>query len=232
MQQAFTVDDVIRIWVSQTDKMLDEMPNAMETGFQFRTELLHLLSQGKPVSLERLSTEISLPIEELRLALDEFAARGGEFNDEGHVVGAALTLNPTPHRFRVNGNNLYAWCALDTLFLPGLLGQTAEVESTCPVTGETIQLTVTPKGVASYNPNSTVLSITVPGISCSREKTGPQSDTCSQIHFFRSHSAAESWVADHPGIAIFTVEEAYQLAQVNWIERQEMTTANGCNDCC
>lgn len=227
MQKAFSIDDVIQTWVSQTDKMLREMPDAMEAGFQFRVELLHLLAKGKPVSPEELAEATSVPIEEIHSALDEFAMKGGEFNEEGHVVGAALTLNPTPHRLRVNGNDLYAWCALDTLFLPGLLSQTAEVESTCPVTGEAIQLTVTPEGIAAYNPQSTVLSITVPGLSCSRATTGPQSDTCSQMHFFSTQEAAETWGVNHPGVAIFTVEEAYRLAQINWIERQHGASTNG-----
>ena len=229
MQQTLTAEEIIQIWISETDKVVEKTPDAIEASFQFRTELLRLLAQGKPVSPEQLADATSIPIAELRLALDEFAAKGGEFNDDGHVVGAALTLNPTPHHFRVNGHDLYAWCALDTLFLPGLLGQTAAVKSTCPVTGTPIQLTVTPEGVATYSPQSTVLSITVPGVSCSRETTGPQSDTCSQIYFFNSREAAETWVATRSGIAIFTVAEAYKLARLNWIKRAD---TKGCSECC
>ena len=38
------------------------------------------------------------------------------------------------HRFEVAGRTLYTWCAWDSLFLPQILGQEAEVESTCPLT--------------------------------------------------------------------------------------------------
>jgi alkylmercury lyase len=147
-------------------------------------------------------------------------------------VGAALTLNPSPHRFRVNGNELYAWCALDTIFLPGLLGETAEVESPDPITGETIRLTIAPDGVRDYRPTNAVLSIAVPGVSCSREQTGPQSDACRQIHFFRARETAETWLKDHPGLAIFTVEEAWQLANEGWLARKRRFDAGEAVHCC
>ncbi len=121
---------------------------------------------------------------------------------------------------------------MDAIFLLGLLGTTAEVESTCPVTNQAIRLTVTPDGVASYSPSNTVLSITVPGLSCrttndspEKAQTGPTSDGCSQMFFFSSSEVAEKWIEDHPNIAIFTVEEAYRLAQENWIDRRDRIKA-------
>lgn len=80
------------------------------------------------------------------------------------MVGLALTLNPTPHRFIVKGSTLYTWCALDAIFLPGLLGETAVVESACLTSGETIRLSVTPDSVVTYSPSTAVLSIAVPGL--------------------------------------------------------------------
>jgi len=51
---------------------------------------------------------------------------GMESGDSGNIVGAALTTRETPHKVRLSGRDLYAWCALDTLFIPGLLGEDAE----------------------------------------------------------------------------------------------------------
>ena len=42
---------------------------------------------------------------------------------------------------------MHTWCAWDTLFLPALLGETAEVRSTCPVTGSVVELVVAPDAV-------------------------------------------------------------------------------------
>lgn len=53
--------------------------------------------------------------------------------------------------------------------------------------------------------------------------TGPHSEACSQMHFFASHETAEIWLQDRPGIAIFTVEEAWQLAKENWLDRRKTT---------
>lgn len=78
------------------------------------------------------------------------------------MVGAALTTRPTPHRFRVRGNDLYAWCALDAIFLPGLIDATAEVRSTCPETGQKIHLDVAPDRVESWLRGTGVLSVVIP----------------------------------------------------------------------
>ncbi|HIA17058.1 MAG TPA: hypothetical protein EYN72_09830 [Dehalococcoidia bacterium] len=97
---------------------------------------------------------------------------GSEFNAEGALVGKVLTQIPTPHHFNLSGKELYAWCALDALFLAGLMGRTAQVESTCPATGQEIRLTVAPDHVESSNPDGIVLSIIIPG---KLEDTGPGS---------------------------------------------------------
>ncbi len=105
------------------------------------------------------------------------AASGMQLDADGNVVGAALIARPTPHRLRVQGRDLYAWCSLDTLFLPGLLDEAAEVRSTCPVSGEEIRLTITPDGVEAYSPESTVLSVVDPQALGADQGTGPASPT-------------------------------------------------------
>jgi alkylmercury lyase len=58
-----------------------------------------------------------------------------EVDQSGNVVGWGLTFIPTPHRFRMNGQQFYTWCALDALTYPALLRLPAGVESSCPVRG-------------------------------------------------------------------------------------------------
>ena len=74
----------------------------------------------------------------------------------------SLTTTKTPHALSLEGRTLYAWCALDTLFIPGLLDQVAEVESTCPTSGTRVRLIVTPEGVTSVDPTHAVLSVVLP----------------------------------------------------------------------
>jgi hypothetical protein len=58
----------------------------------------------------------------------------------------------SPHRLTIDGRRLSAWCAWDTLFLPQLLGQTADVESTSPTAGATVHVTVTPDALEYVDP--------------------------------------------------------------------------------
>ena len=54
--------------------------------------------------------------------------------------------------------------------------------------------------------------------------TGPTSSLCSQMHFFATPEAAETWVSNYPGTAVLTLEEANQVART--------FTEDRCCDCC
>jgi alkylmercury lyase len=119
----------------------------------------------------------------------------------------------------VNSKTLYAWCALDAIFLPAFLGKTAEVVSTDPINNETIRLTITPDGITSMSPDEIVLSIATPGVSCSYDRVGRGSEVCEQMHFFSSPASAEVWLKKNPGTLMLTVEESYQVAHELWLIR-------------
>ena len=226
------VDEVIAAWARPVERKLAEDPERARRGSYLTQHLLRLLAEGRPVTAEELAARTDLPLETVTDAFQEIKKRGGEFDEEDRIVGNALTLNPTTHRFVINDLTLYTWCSLDAIFLPGLLEETAEVESTCPVTGKRIQLTITPEGVTQHSPAGTVLSIAVPGVSCNRETPSDETDrarrareSCQQMYFFHSRAAAEAWIRDYPGVVIFTVEEAWQLAKVHWIDRHHNSAA-------
>ncbi len=98
-----------------------------------------------------------------------------EMDAEGNVVGAALTATRTPHAVRLGARELFAYCALDALFIPGLVGEPADVESTCPASGEAIRLRVSTDGACEYEPSGAVLSVLLPG--ASGIQVGPASPT-------------------------------------------------------
>lgn len=222
-----TVDSVIDAWTSERNQLLETNPEAVHFSMRLTDTVLKRIARGKPATVKSVAHDLELPRADVEKAFERVKKQGGEFDEAGNLVGLALTLNPTPHRFLVDGHDLFTWCSLDAIFVPGLLGTTAKVESICPVTNQPIRLTITPEGVEDYSPATTVLSITVPGVSCRRDddapekpKTGPSSDGCSQMHFFSSPGAAEEWLTGRSGIAVFTVEEAFRLASINWIERR------------
>lgn len=168
------VDDVIRAWTATQAGMSQEEIDRRILGL---TAMVRAIAEGSPVSPERYATATGLPPERVSELFKDLSAAGVQFDAEGNLVGAGLTPLPTPHRFRVKGRDLYAWCALDTLFLPGLLGETAEVWSTCPTTGDEIRLTVSPEAEVEYTPREAVVTIVVPGSSTPTGATGPASPT-------------------------------------------------------
>jgi alkylmercury lyase len=171
--------------------------------------LFRLLAEGEPVEPSRLAAHVGLERSDV---IDRLARwHGVHTDDEARIVALqGLSVVEAPHRLRVDGRTLYAWCAWDTLFLPELIGRPAEIESTCPTTGETISLQVGPEGPTDVSPPDTVLSFLLPG-------SGFGDDTiasfCAFIHFFASAEAAEEWTAEWPGTFLISLEEGCDIGR-------------------
>src|SRR6266542_5160636 len=104
-------------------QLADELCCAGTLGWHLCTPLLRLLARGEPVSVERLAQAMGHTPAQVTRALQTLPSI--EYDTLDNIVGAGLTLNPTPHQFAINGRTLYTWCALDTLFFPALLEQSA-----------------------------------------------------------------------------------------------------------
>lgn len=200
------LDEFLTDWDSENNNIPPE-----ESTLAARLEILmyRTLAEGHPVSAARLAAAADIPVGIINKLFEQGKTRGGEWDDEGRLLGNVLTLIPTQHHFRINGNDLYTWCSLDAMHLPGLLGQTAEVKSTDPVSGEEIHLTIPPDSMPTYHPSGTVLSIVLTG----GNRAGPRSPLCSQMHFFASRKTAETWKKNHPDAMIMTVKKVYQLVR-------------------
>lgn len=179
-----------------------------------RRAVLGLLADGRPVTADQVATVTGWPVTEVVTWLEQARALGYEVDDHGRLVGAALTLRATSHRFQVRGNDLYAWCGFDTLFLPILLQEPAHVRSTCPVTGQAIDLDVAPDGtVTDARPTSTVVAVVGPEVTDCCETTGPTSPVCTQMPLLADRAAGEQWLVDHPGVALLDLDDASDLAR-------------------
>lgn len=186
----------------------------------FLRQLLLLVAQGTPVSPDSIATTLGLRTEMVYQRLEPLRAYGCEFDSNGNLVGAILTQSPTPHRFRLAGHDLYAWCALDTLFLPALLQQSAEVRSLCPVTRREIMLIVTPEKVEVCDPPEAVVSV----VTMECHAPGPRGDFCGQIFFFASQEDAATWIGDRNGIEVVTIADAFMLAQAVYVEDESIAS--------
>jgi len=172
--------------------------------------LVRLLAGGHPVTPGRLATALQMTAEEVAEALASLADL--EVDQSGQVVGWGLTFIPTPHRFLVQGQQFYTWCALDALTYPALLQVMASVESSCPVSGAPVTLSVTPAGVHDLTPPGSVVSLVIPepGSSCN----GDRGSFCTQSLFFRSRREALVWQTSSPNIRLLSVADAYQVGRL------------------
>jgi alkylmercury lyase len=176
----------------------------------FCRELVRLLACGHPVTRECLASVLQMTAEQVAEVLTGLADL--EVNPSGNVVGWGLTFIPTPHRFWVNGQQFYTWCALDALTYPALLRLPARVESSCPVSGAEVSLSVTPTGVHDLAPASAVVSLVIPeqGTACD----GDRGSFCNQSRFFRSRRDALMWKASSPKARLLSVADAYQVGRL------------------
>lgn len=199
-----TLDEMIRTWDSETNGVPPE-----ESTLAARLQILiyRALAEGEPVSAERVARDAGVPAELVNAVFEEGKTRGGEWDDAGRLVGEGLTLAPTRHRFSVSGRALYAWCALDAMHLPGLLGETAQVESSDPISGEAIRLTIPPEGAPTFDPPETVLTIVL----SQGNRTGPDSPLCEAMQFFATGETAAQWARGHPDVTVMTVDAAARL---------------------
>lgn len=195
-----------------------------ETGMQpwLWLPLMELLSQGDPVDIADLAAATGRTVEEIRAALEVMADT--EYDGSGRIVGQGLTQRPTQHRFEVNGEQLYTWCALDTLIIPTLLKTSARIESVHRATGTPVQVSVGPAGVTGVEPAGAVVSLVNP-----EDISSVRSSFCNQVHFFASLEEAQPWIDGHPGGTVIPVEEAYKLGSAMAEKMLAQTTADVTN---
>jgi alkylmercury lyase len=172
--------------------------------------LYRLLAAGQSVDATDLANSAGQPLDAVSDALERLP---GVFTDEQRrVIGFwGLSIRPMPHRIMVDGRTLYAWCAWDTLFLPELIGATAEIESTCPATGQRITLTVDGTDVTSHYPDETVLSF--------MHRDEPfDADTiktfCHYVHFFANPEAAAEWTGQRQGTFTLSLADGSAIARL------------------
>ena len=173
--------------------------------------ILEQVAQGKPVEKSQLSAALHLSLEELEQRLVRLPDL--EYDAQGNLVGSGLTLVPTTHQFQIGQQTLFIWCAFDTLTYPVDLHLSARITSQCPVTGQTIRLTVMPEQILDLDPRDAQVSlkVSVAAECCSQNV---REDVCNHGHFFASPEAAAWWKEAHPEVLILNVAEAYQVGKL------------------
>ena len=191
--------DRIRAW---WDLQRERFP-----GFELVPHIQRLLVEGEPVALEQLAEAASWQVKDVEAALLQHP--GVDWDGQGRLVGFGLTLRPTPHRFTFDGRTVYGFCASDALQFPVVLGRPGVVESTCPATGRSIRVEVTPERVERVDPPSAMVSLVRPATFDDIRSAG-----CDLGHFYASPEAAAAWQAAYGGTVHSVEEEFLQTRQM------------------
>jgi alkylmercury lyase len=172
--------------------------------------LYRRLAEGEPVTPSALAAEVGRDAPEVEATVEDWPGvyRAG---DRRIVAFGGLAIPKMPHRFRIGGRQLHTWCAWDALFIPELIGRTAEVESQSPVSGDPVWLTVAPDRVVHVEPRSTVVSMLAPTQSFD---DGVVRSFCHFVHFFPSATDADPWLAEHERTFPLSVDEAFELGRM------------------
>ena len=196
---------------AMADAIVGAMPRLDATEQRIAIATYRLLAEGEPVSTAAIAMATNQSEGRVEKALNSWP--GVYRDDEGRVVGFwGLTtgrLDPE-YRFLIDGKTSYAWCALDTLFIPALLGKTVSVEATDPVTGERVSLVVDQNGVRDVKPSGAAVSMVIPD--------GPFGydvieSFCHKVLFFASEKSGTTWTAQHDGTTLLSVQEAFELGR-------------------
>lgn len=189
------------------------MPALDVTEQQIVSAVYRLMSRGEPVEPTAVAESVgSVSVDQVNERLNSWP---GVFRDDrGRVVGfwgqAIEKLDPE-YRLVADGNTTYAWCALDTLFIPGILGKAVRVEASDPISGEAVSVVVDGDGVREVTPAGARVSMLIPD--------GPFGydvieSFCHRVLFFASDQTGASWITRHKGATLLSVEQAFELGRV------------------
>ena len=210
----------------EQDARLDEMARQLQERFlayapsqrRLLVQIERELAHGRPITSEQVDQRIAaLGLEQD--AAHQFLRELTERDADDRIFGAiGLSLEDHPHRVKVEGVSLSAWCALDTLFLPALLQQMATIASPSPMTHTMIRLRVSPERVEEVDPADAVISIVL--VDPSRERMASVEAIwnafCQHVYFLTTREEAKRWAVGREDIAILTVDEGFALGRRVW----------------
>jgi len=192
--------------------------------------IYQLMAQtGKPVAVQQVADFLGRSTSEVANLIspwNDIQINGN--NDIDAFMG--LTTKFTRHRLHVNGNDLYTWCAWDTLFIPRLLGMPAQIYSLSPVDETPIELSIQGYQVEHSSSRDIVVSFRMPDENFSLKKI--VSHFCCHIHFFENNEVGQRWRVDRPGIQLLTLEAAIEMGRMFNQSRFPIFENATASDCC
>ncbi len=200
-----------------TSELLLRLPTMTEEEQRLGLEIYRQLSSGEPVSAFGLATALKSPPDEVDELLAHPSLKCLTYTDsEGQIIGfGGLAVRPMPHRFNLNGRKLYTWCAWDSLFIPIILRQVADVESPPPGGSGLVRLRVGRDGIERVEPEGAVMSFLLPTAQTFQtDALKAMASFCHYIFFFRDRESAMAWTAQHPDTKVISIPDAFELGRL------------------
>jgi alkylmercury lyase len=198
--------------IEETATAIDAaMPKLDAVDRRIATIIRRLMSDGAPVKVDAIarSAAVSPELVEERLSTWPAVYRDSNEDVTGFWGHAIAPLDPE-YRLLIDGKTTYGWCALDTLFIPRLVGKVVRVDATDPVTGVPVSMTVDSDGVRDLEPPTAVVSMVIPD--------GPFGydvieSFCHRVFFFASPDTGREWTSRHEGTRLISIPEAFELGR-------------------
>ncbi len=174
--------------------------------------LYRRLGASAPVTRAELADDLDMSAAALESDLRAIPPSALDIDSNGAIVAfGGLSQIPASHRFTVGDLALYTWCVFDALFLPRLIGKSAISITRCPVTGERIEISLTPTAIRSSRPAAPVMSIVAPDTMACRDNL--RGAFCNHVNFFADSDAFRKWAGGGTDVAAVSLEEAHGLAR-------------------
>ena len=97
----------------------DEFIHLSETEQRVSAQIYRLLAKGDPIPVADLAATLELPLSKVEEVVGQWT--GLFYDDDKSIIGYwGLAQAEMPHRFEVDGVQLYTWCAWDALLFQRL----------------------------------------------------------------------------------------------------------------
>ena len=192
------------------EAFLPAFPSLNQEEQEVSVQIHRLLALGQPLARQDVANSLQMPLKTINAMLNRW---WGIHYDQHNRIAAywGLSIEPTQHRFEVEGRILYTWCAWDTLFLPEILQRSVRITSQCAFTSTNIHLELNPNGVLKVQPPRTMISFVSPEMT--KVKQDIVNHFCHFVHFFESTDAGLAWTRKHPRTFLLSVDKAYTLGR-------------------
>ncbi|WP_159587664.1 organomercurial lyase [Chelativorans xinjiangense] len=177
--------------------------------------LLRELARGEPVTTAQLAQALDTTVEAAAAVIQHSPLSPFVHTAEDGRIQRffGLSVAPTHHQLTINGRRLWAWCAPDTLAYAELLGETAEIETRDPETGQLVRLTMSPARIEAVEPTDILVSWRRSDLWEATSAVQIIATACHFHFFFASRESGERWVAKHPETSLLSLDTVFAFIE-------------------